>query len=132
VNTPFPPIALLSTGFLCVGCATSSPLTGTPDAQTSSATNGYEQLADGSIHAQADGPQAGFFIRGAISGRKFLPEGDVQGEGEFGKSGQPGWLELRVGSFHPAQEARAPVRPYIEGHRASDGKFRPDSRKVTY
>ena len=131
-------IALLVTGAGHWGCAPSSRSAALPSAQDESRTNVYELLADGSIHPDSDGLPRGFHVRGRIQATNkkgtyhLEPVGDVQGEGEFGTSGQPGWMELRDGSFHQAQEARAPVRPYVEGHVASDGKFRPDSRKVTY
>jgi hypothetical protein len=101
-------------------------------------TGGYRLLADGSVHPDRDGPPRGLYVRGTIrsanneSVYRFEPVGDVQGTGEFGESGHTGWMELHDGSFHGDEEARAPARPYVRGFRASGGRFRPRSRKITY
>ena len=124
-------IAMLIAGAAQLGCTPSSRSAASPISQNERGTNAYALLVDGSIHPDTDGPPSGFFVRGTLSGRQFLPQGDVQGDGEFGKTGQPGWMELRDGAVHRAQEARNPVRPYIEGH-TSDGTFRPDSRNIAY
>jgi len=107
-------------------------------ASNTDSTGGYRLLADGSIHPDRDGPLQGLYVRGTIrssndeSVYRFEPVGDVQGTGEFGTSGHPGWMELHDGSFHGDEQARAPARPYIRGFRASDGRFQPRSRKITY
>jgi hypothetical protein len=101
-------------------------------------TGGYRLLVDGSIHPERDAAPRGLYVRGTIrsanneSVYRFEPVGDIQGIGEFGKSGHPGWMELHDGSFHGDEQARAPARPYIRGFRASDGRFRPRSRKISY
>ena len=128
-----------------VACCGSSetltyPLAKKAALQASSAdlTDGYRLLADGSIHPSREGPPQGLYVRGTLQSSnnesvyRFEPVGEIEGTGEFGKSGRPGWMELQDGSFHGDEEARAPVRPYVRGVRVSDGRFQPLSRKITY
>jgi len=108
------------------------------NASNADRTGGYRLLADGSFHPDGDGPPQGLYVKGTIrsangeSVYRFEPVGEIQGTGEFGKIGHPGWMELHDGSFHGDEEARAPARPYVKGFRASDGRFQPRSRRIIY
>ncbi|MFH1177479.1 MAG: hypothetical protein V1750_08735 [Acidobacteriota bacterium] len=93
---------------------------------------GYLLLGDGSIHARRGDYPSDLHVRGRLVGEGFVAEGDVQGDGELGVDGHPGWMELRDGSFHGDETGRAPFRPYVHGHRAEDGVFCPDTLKVVY
>jgi len=111
---------------------TSSHKARTPDAQTNRATQGYEHLADGSIHSESDGPPTGFFVRGRIDAQRFIPQGEVQGEGKLATAGHPGWVELSDGAFYGDETAREPGRPYVRGYRTPAGRFVPSSKEVVY
>lgn len=90
---------------------------------------GYLELSTGRVGPAAP---AGLFVRGRVEDGRFVAEGDVEGEGELGEAGQPGWLELADGSFHGDQTARPPFPPFVRGFRTPGGDFRPSSRKVVY
>ncbi len=87
-------------------------------------------LATRSIESEP--PAAGFYVAGELRGGAFLPAGEILGDGEFGKDGHPGWLELADLSFHGDETGRAPFPPYIRGMLGGDGVFRPASREVSY
>lgn len=90
----------------------------------------YLLLSDGSVH-EGHAPD-GLYVEGRSDNGQFLPEGHVQGEGALADGGQPGWLELRDGSFHGDQTGRPPFPPYVKGYRGPDGSFRPSTRQVQY
>ena len=92
---------------------------------------GYMIIADGSIHSDAEGSPTGLFVRGYFQDNRFFPEGNIEGEGQLGASGQPGWMELSTGTFYGIQVSRPPFPPYIEGYMTPDG-FQPSSRRVIY
>lgn len=71
----------------------------------------------------------GFYVRGHLSDKTFVAESEVLGDGEFGKSGQPGWIELSDGKYYPMHTARAPRSPYVKGFMTQSG-FKPQSREV--
>ncbi len=96
------------------------------------AQRGYFLLADGSVHFANEGDPAGLHVLGTIEGGRFIPEGDVLGDGPIGLDGSRGWLQLLDGSFYPMQAAGAPLTPYIEGAMTPDGGFSPTSRRVVY
>lgn len=81
----------------------------------------------------ASKPRAGLYLEGTREAGAFAPTSDVQGEaadaGQPAQRGQPGYLELSTMRFMAAQEARAPVAPYVEGEMTEQG-FVPSSRKV--
>ena len=93
---------------------------------------GYLLLADGSIRADSGTAPGGLYLRGTVKAGRFTPEGKVEGKGELGNAGQPGWMELADGKFHGDQTARPPFPPYIRGYRSPSGEFRPASREVTW
>lgn len=93
---------------------------------------GYLLLAKGRIVPDPAEPPSGLFLRGTIKDGVFAPEGAIEGDGEFGDAGQPGWMELADGSFHGDQTSRPPFPPYVRGYLTKSGEFRPLSRKVTY
>jgi hypothetical protein len=93
---------------------------------------GYLTLAQGRMVPDSGTPPDGLYLRGKIHDGQFVPEGAVEGDGSFGDSGQPGWMELADGSFHGDQTSRPPFPPYVRGYLTKSGEFRPLSRKVTY
>lgn len=74
---------------------------------------------------------AGFYVRGQKRDGNFLPEGEVQGDGELATSGsgQPGWMELSTGQFYPMHTAKTPISPYVNGFRTDHG-FVPSTREI--
>jgi len=92
---------------------------------------GYMLLADGSIHSELEGQPKGLFVRGYFQDDKFVPEGNIEGEGTLGASGHPGWMELFTGIFFGMQTSRPPFPPYVEGYMTPEG-FQPSSRQVVY
>lgn len=90
----------------------------------------YFLLKDGSVHEGA--APDGLHVKGRLDNGQFIPEGDIAGEGPLADAGQPGWLELRDGSFHGDQTGRPPFPPYVRGYQTPDGDFRPSSRTVHY
>lgn len=96
------------------------------------AQRAYLLLADGTVHVSSEGAPTGLFVSGVLEGGRFVPDGDVQGEGTLAAPGIEGWLELLDGSFYSARSGRAPLRPYIAGTMGRDGSFSPSSRKVAY
>ena len=93
---------------------------------------GWLSLADGGVHVAGDDTPLGLYVAGVIEGGRFVPEGDVLGQGPIGTPGTPGWLDLLEGGFHPRQDGREPPRPCVEGTLTADGAFSPASRRVTY
>jgi hypothetical protein len=93
---------------------------------------GWFSLADGAVHLAGDDEPVGLYVSGVIEGGRFVPEGDVLGQGPIGASGTPGWLELLDGGFHPRHEGREPGRPYVAGTMTAEGVFSPGSRQVAY
>jgi hypothetical protein len=91
----------------------------------------YMLLSDGRVHASSETP-TGFYVAGRKEGDRFIPVGKVQGSGEFGREGLPGWMELSDGRFYGDMVARPPFPPYVRGYRVSGGEFRPSSRNVVY
>src|SRR6266852_5192831 len=85
-------------------------------------TDGYLLLANGRVHRDSEGPPTGLYVRGkTLPTRKqglyrFEAVGDILGDGDLGGGGQPGWMELHDGFFHPVQETRSPFPPYVQGH----------------
>jgi hypothetical protein len=77
-------------------------------------------------------PASGLFVAGTRDGERFLPTGDVQGEGPLGEAGTSGWLELGPRQFQPDRTARPPFPPYLKGYLTPRGEFRPSSRTVRY
>lgn len=94
-----------------------------------SSGNEYLELASGKV-LRGGAPPSGFFVRGRMQEGRFIPEGDVEGDGQLGDSGMPGWLEVADGSFHGDQTARPPFPPFIRGVQSSSGEFRPTSREI--
>ena len=96
----------------------------------------YLTIADGKLHDGKTPPgETVLYVKGRIEADRFIPESnDIDGTGEVGPApdGQPGWMELADGSFVPAQTARVPRRPYVEGYRLKDGTFRPASRRIVF
>ena len=87
-------------------------------------------LSDVSWHRPGATAPHGFHVVGRMDRGSFIPDGEVRGGGELSLGGgQPGWLELSTGQFHPMQAARAPVRPYVQGM-ITDAGFVPSSRVI--
>ncbi|MBI3184053.1 MAG: hypothetical protein HYZ28_18115 [Myxococcales bacterium] len=91
---------------------------------------GYLELSTGKV-VQQEPPKEFLFVRGRIHEGRFVPEGEIEGGGELGGAGQPGWMELADGSFHRDSTARPPFPPYVRGF-MTGGQFRPSSRKISY
>ncbi len=88
-------------------------------------------LKDGTL--TADRPASGLlYVLGQQEGERFVPQGNVQGDGPLGQAGSSGWLELATGSFQGDQTARPPFPPYVRGFKTPQGDFRPSSRVVVY
>jgi hypothetical protein len=98
---------------------------------TTPETNGYYLFSDGKVHPDSEGAATGLHVRGILDGDRFTPVGDVDGEGDLGGAGAPGWLELSDGSFHGEQTGRPPFPPYVEGAMTDNG-FVPNTRTVNY
>lgn len=71
----------------------------------------------------------GFYVRGHKHDGDFTPHGEVMGSGELGTAGQPGWMELSSGQFHPMHAAQSPKSPYVNGFMTSNG-FVPSTREI--
>ena len=83
------------------------PAPGGEESPVNEATRGYVLFNDCSIHPDSDGAPSGLYVRGRLEEGRFVPEGEVQGEGPVGAStGTPGWVELR-----PAPTAQNQSRP---------------------
>jgi hypothetical protein len=70
-----------------------------------------------------------FYVLGHREGERFLPKGQVMGEGNLATEGTPGWFELSSGTFFRQQTAQAPVSPYVVGFMTSKG-FVPSRREI--
>lgn len=120
-------VALLA---LVVGC----PKAGTdPAATTATAApspSWWMSLKDGKLHRGIDEAPIGLYAAGTMEGERFLPGGDIEGQGPIGESGNEGWLDLATGKFIAKGEPQPPP-PFIEGAMTPSG-FSPKSRKVTY
>jgi len=96
------------------------------------ADKAYFVFASMSVVVQ-NAPPEGLHVAGKVADSRYLPEGDVQGEGPIGAAGgSPGWVELFDQSYHGAQTSRPPFPPYIEGVLTNDQGFVPSSRTVRY
>jgi len=63
----------------------------------------------------------GLYVKGKMDGGRFVPSGGVMGTRPADEDGTPGWLELSDGKFYPAQTARAPAQPFLEGKMTQSG-----------
>lgn len=71
-----------------------------------------------------------FYVLGRKEGGRFIPVGQVMGEGSLATEGTtPGWFELSTGTFFRQQTAQAPVSPYVVGFMTPEG-FVPSRRDV--
>ena len=95
-------------------------------------TAAYLVLTDGSIHDGGSYPAASLYVKGTLDQGRFMPQGDIEGEGALGEAGQPGWMELADGAFHGDMTSRPPFPPFVRGFRSPQGEFRPKSRQVQY
>ncbi len=116
-------LLLILAAVACAGCS-AGPEPG------SAADRAFLVLATRSIEPEP--PAVGFFIAGEMRGGAFLPAGEIQGAGEFGSEGHPGWLELADLSFHGDETGRAPFPPFVQGRMGDDSVFWPASRDVSY
>jgi hypothetical protein len=110
------------------------PRAGTdPQATTATAAPSppwWMSLKDGELHRGLDEAPIGLYAPGDMEGDRFMPGGDIEGDGPIGAAGTPGWLDLRTGRFIAKGEPQPPP-PFIEGAMTPSG-FSPKSRKVTY
>jgi hypothetical protein len=74
-------------------------------------------------------PPEGFYIRGIIDERKFVPKSTVLGAGELAKSGRFGWLELNSRKFHVMESDKKALTPFVKGYMTDHG-FMPSIRDV--
>jgi hypothetical protein len=103
----------------------------TPAQAAAPTVRSYLLLTDGSYHDDGAPPPLGLYVPGTRSDDAFVPEGDILGEAELEPRGEPGWMELTDGSFHPQVAARQPVPPYVAGFRSEEGIFYPSTRTIT-
>lgn len=123
--------ALLAGG--CAGGdATLAPAAASPRPVITDHQRGWFSLVDASVHLAFDDEPTGLYVSGVIEGGRFVPEGDVLGQGLIGAPGTPGWLDLLEGGFHARKDGHEPGRPYVEGTMTAEGLFSPASRQVAY
>lgn len=121
---------------LVVGLASTlaCPTAGTdPAATTATAAPSpawWMSVKDGKLHRGLDEAPIGLYAAGDMEGERFVPGGDIEGQGPVGSSGTAGWLDLATGRFVPKTEAPPPP-PSLEGAMTPSG-FSPKSRKVAY
>ena len=127
-------LATLVAGALGAGC----PKAGTDAATTATAAPSppwWMSLKDGKLHRGLDEAPIGLYAAGDVEegpdgAERFVPGGDIEGQGPVGAEGTRGWLDLATGRFVAATEPKPPP-PYVEGAMTPSG-FSPSTRKVTY
>lgn len=87
-------------------------------------------MKDGKLHRGLDEAPIGLYAAGDMEGERFVPGGDIEGQGPLGSNGSDGWLDLATGRFISKGEPQ-PIAPYIEGAMTPSG-FSPRSRKIAY
>lgn len=70
-----------------------------------------------------------FYVSGHKEGDRFIPHGQIMGEGALATDGTPGWFELSSGKFYRQQTAQAPISPYVVGFMTPEG-FVPSRREI--
>jgi hypothetical protein len=120
-------IAVLISTARCDFAETARPKT------SSDSTPYYLDLSDlkPEVYQVKDRPPKGLYILGKVQEGQFIPEGDVKGSESIELCKAEGWFELKTREFHGMQEARTPIRPYLEGTYRRNG-FCPASRTVHY
>ena len=130
------PLALLSSVVvtLVVSVGTGCPKAGTdPSATTATAAPSpawWMSMKDGKLHRGLDEAPIGLYAAGDMAGERFVPGGDIEGQGPVGADGAAGWLDLATGRFITSAEPQPPA-PYVEGAMTPSG-FSPRSRRVAY
>ena len=90
----------------------------------------WMSLKDGKLHRGLDEAPIGLYAAGDVEAERFVPGGDIEGQGPIGAEGTAGWLDLATGKFIAHSEPQPPP-PYLEGAMTPSG-FSPKSRKVVY
>lgn len=121
-------VAALATTTLACPQAGTDPAATTATAAPSPAW--WMSVKDGKLHRGLDEAPIGLYAAGDMEGERFVPGGDIEGQGPVNSSGTEGWLDLTTGRFVPKTEAQPPS-PYLEGAMTPSG-FSPKSRKVAY
>lgn len=121
-----------------LGVLAACPKAGTDAATTATAAPSppwWMSLKDGKLHRGLDEAPIGLYAAGDVEKapdgtERFVPGGDIEGQGPIGAEGTKGWLDLATGKFIAGTEPKPPP-PYIEGT-MTPGGFSPASRKIAY
>lgn len=120
-----------------VATTTACPKAGTDAATTATAAPSppwWMSLKDGRLHRGLDEAPIGLYAAGDVEkvadAERFVPGGDVEGQGPVGAPGTEGWLDLATGKFIASTEPKPPP-PYVEGAMTPSG-FSPKTRKISY
>lgn len=81
------------------------------------------------ISSAKKGVPSGFHVRGHVVDGKFVPEGQILGDGNLKAEGVPGWYEFSNAKFFPFHTAKSPKSPYVHGTMTPQG-FVPTSREI--
>jgi hypothetical protein len=121
------------TTFFFAGC----PKAGTDSATTATAAPSppwWMSLKDGRLHRGLDEAPIGLYAAGDVEKtgdiERFVPGGDIEGQGPIGAPGTEGWLDLATGKFITSTEPKPPP-PFVEGTMTPSG-FSPKTRKISY
>jgi hypothetical protein len=124
-------LTLIVAGLALAAC----PKAGTdPAATTATAAPSpawWLSFKDGKLHRGLDEAPIGLYAGGDMEGERFVPGGDIEGQGPVGSAtGAEGWLDLATGRFIAKGEPQPPP-PYVEGTLTASG-FQPRSRRIAY
>ncbi|MCC7075405.1 MAG: hypothetical protein IT383_29100 [Deltaproteobacteria bacterium] len=120
-------VALMVTGLAgCPKAGADAPTTAT----AAPSPTWWMSLSDGKLHRGLDEAPVGLYLGGEHDGERFVPGGDIEGNGAIGAKGEPAVLELSSGRMVKGSEPR-PAPPLVDGALTADG-FSPSSRKVRY
>ena len=90
----------------------------------------WMSMKDGKLHRGLDEAPIGLYLAGDLAGDRFVPGGDIEGQGPVTTEGTAAWLDLATGHFINEGEPPPPP-PYVEGSMTKNG-FSPKSRSVSY
>ena len=90
----------------------------------------WMSMKDGKLHRGLDEAPIGLYAAGDMEGERFVPGGDIEGQGPVASDGTEGWLDLATGRFIAKGEPQ-PLTPYVPGAMTPSG-FSPSTRKIAY
>ena len=100
-------------------------------AATPKETKGMDVYLDiASLTLRGEPPKQGWYVKGVRQDQFFIASGDLLGSGPTDGVGTPGWIELRILRFFPDPTAKAPMKPYLEVVRTSDGLLVPRRKEI--